>query len=114
VGVVRDDRLGLAMVIGGGGVLVELMKDTQRLLLPATREAIEDALARLAAGKLIAGYRGRPPGDMDAAVEAIAAIAAFAHAHRDRLAELDVNPLLVRPKGRGAVAVDALIRMAPQ
>ncbi len=111
VGVVRDERLGLALVIGGGGVLVELMKDTERLLLPASEEAIRRAVSRLAAAKLLAGYRGHPPGDLDAAVGAIAAVARFAEAHRDQLAELDVNPLLVRPKGRGAIAVDALIRM---
>jgi acetate---CoA ligase (ADP-forming) len=113
VGVVRDERLGLALVLGGGGVLVELMQDSQRLLLPTSRDAIATVLSRLAAAKLLSGYRGRPEGDIDAAIAAVAAVAAFAEAHRDRLAELDVNPLLVRPKGRGAVAVDALIRMAP-
>jgi acyl-CoA synthetase (NDP forming) len=112
VGVVRDDRLGLALVIGGGGILVELAKDTQRLLLPASREAIAAALSRLAAAKLLSGYRGRPAGDAAAAVDAIAAVAAFAEANRDRLVELDVNPLLVRPQGSGAVAVDALVRIA--
>jgi acetate---CoA ligase (ADP-forming) len=114
VGVLRDERLGLALVIGGGGALVELMQDSQRLLLPASREAIAQALSRLAVAKLLAGYRGRPQADIEAAIDAIAAVAAFAEAHRDRLAELDVNPLLVRPKGRGALAVDALIRMAPE
>jgi acyl-CoA synthetase (NDP forming) len=114
VGVVRDERLGLALVLGGGGVLVELARDTQRLLLPASRAEIQRALSRLAAAKLLAGYRGRPAGDLEAALDAIAAIAAFADAHRDRLVELDVNPLLVRPRGRGAVAVDALIRMSMQ
>ena len=112
VGVVRDARLGLALVIGGGGVLVELAKDTQRLLLPASREAIATALSRLAAAKLLAGYRGRPAGDIEAALQAIIAVAAFAEANRNRLVELDVNPLLVRPKGLGAVAVDALVRIA--
>jgi acyl-CoA synthetase (NDP forming) len=112
VGVVRDRRLGLALVIGGGGILVELVRDTQRLLLPAARADIEDALGRLAAAKLLKGYRGRAPGDLRAAVDAIAAIAGFAEAHRSALVELDVNPLLVRPLGRGAIAVDALVRMA--
>ena len=112
VGVVRDGQLGLALVIGGGGILVELVRDTQRLLLPAAHEDIEDALGRLAAAKLLTGYRGREPGDLSAAVDAIAAIAGFAEAHRSTLVELDVNPLLVRPLGRGAIAADALVRMA--
>ena len=112
VGVVRDERLGLALVIGGGGLLVELVPDTQRLLLPASRNDIEEALGRLAAARLLAGYRGREPADREAAVDAISAIADFAEAHRGSLVELDVNPLLVRPQGRGSVAVDALVRMA--
>ena len=112
VGVVRDERLGLALVIGGGGVLVELAQDTQRLLLPASREAIATAVSRLAVAKLLAGYRGRPAGDIEAALDAIVAVASFAEANRDRLVELDVNPLLVRPEGLGALAVDALVRIA--
>ena len=51
-------------------------------------------------------------GDRDAVIDAVMAVAAFAAAHRDSLAELDVNPLLVLPEGQGAVAVDALIRMS--
>ncbi len=112
VGVVRDEGLGLALVIGAGGVLAELVKDTQRLLLPTSRQAIGKALSRLTAAKLLWGYRGRPPADLEAAVGAIAAVAAFAEFYRDRLVELDVNPLLVLPRGRGAVAADALIRMS--
>jgi acyl-CoA synthetase (NDP forming) len=112
VGAVRDEQLGLALIIGGGGTLVELTTDTQRLLLPASREAIAAALSRLAAARLLSGFRGRPAGDLPATIDAIAAVAAFAEANRDRLVELDVNPLLVRPQGRGAVAVDALVRMA--
>jgi len=112
VGVVRDQTLGLVLVIGSGGVLVELVKDTQHLLLPTTREAIENAVSRLAANTLLAGYRGQPAGDMEGVVNAIQSVAEFALAHQDELLELDINPLLVRPKGCGIVAVDALIRMA--
>ncbi|HXV25085.1 MAG TPA: acetate--CoA ligase family protein [Alphaproteobacteria bacterium] len=112
VGVVRDEGLGLALVIGAGGVLAELVNDAQRLLLPTSREAIGGAISRLTSAKLLHGYRGCPPGDVEAAIGAIAAVAAFAESHRDRLVELDVNPLLVRPQGRGAVAVDALVRIS--
>ena len=92
--------------------LVELVEDTRTLLLPADREAIAAAIGSLKAAQLIAGFRGRPAGDVDAAIDAVLAVAAFAEAHRDRLVELDVNPLVVTP--RGAVAVDALIRMTGQ
>jgi succinyl-CoA synthetase beta subunit len=55
VGVVRDQSLGLGLLVGSGGVLVELVKDTQHLLLPTSREAIEKALSRLAVSKLLVG-----------------------------------------------------------
>jgi acetyl-CoA synthetase len=108
VGVVRDPQFGMALLLGAGGVLAELMSDTVTLLLPVTRTDIEQALRRLRVWRLVAGYRGRC-GDGAAVVRAVEAVVAFADAHRDRLEELDVNPLRVLP-GR-AVAVDALIRL---
>jgi acyl-CoA synthetase (NDP forming) len=115
VGVTRDPVFGLALVLGSGGVLVELLRDSATLLLPTDRRAVGDALATLKGAPLLAGFRGRPKGDMEAAVDAVMAVAAFAEAHRESLIELDVNPLLVLPAGTGpnggAVAVDALIRI---
>ena len=112
IGVIRDQSLGLALVIGSGGVFVELVKDTQHLLLPTSREAIEKALSRLAVSKLLAGYRGRTAGDRESVVNAIVTVAQFALANSKELLELDINPLLVLPEGHGTVAVDALIRIA--
>jgi len=111
VGIDRDPTFGLYLVIGSGGILVELVGDRRLLLLPASEDEIRAALGELKAGKLLAGYRGKPAGDLDAAVAAILAIQAFAIANSNRLMELDVNPLIVRPVGSGAVAVDVLIRM---
>ncbi len=108
VGVVRDPGVGLAVVVGAGGVLAEAMSDTVTLLLPASRVEIERALPKLKVWRLVAGHRGRR-GDGDAVVRAIEAVMAFADAHRDSLEELDVNPLLVLPDR--AIAVDALIRL---
>ena len=99
---------GLALLLGAGGVLAELMSDTVTLLLPVTRTDIEQALRRLRVWRLVEGYRGRC-GDGAAVVRAIEAVIAFADAHRDRLEELDINPLRVLPER--AVAVDALIRL---
>jgi acyl-CoA synthetase (NDP forming) len=107
VGVRRDPQFGLALVVGAGGILVELVEDAAMLLLPTSAEEVEAALRRLKIAKLLAGYRGRPAADMAALVGSIMAIAAFAEANRDRLLELDVNPLMVRADG--AVAVDALV-----
>ncbi|HEX9771005.1 MAG TPA: acetate--CoA ligase family protein [Kiloniellales bacterium] len=116
VGVKRDPVFGLALVLGSGGVLVELLRDSATLLLPTDRRSVERALATLKGAPLLAGFRGRPKGDMGALIDAVMAVAAFAEAHRASLAELDVNPLLVRPEGKGrmggAVAVDALIRIS--
>ncbi len=112
VGVSRDPMFGLYLVIGSGGVLVELVGDRRLLLMPATREEIGEAVAALRVSNLMAGYRNKPKGDVDAVVEAVLAIQSFAEAHAGRLLELDVNPLMVRPKGFGAVAADVLIRLA--
>jgi acetyl-CoA synthetase len=65
----------------------------------------------LRTSSLLAGYRGKPPGDTDALVAAIVRIGAYATAHLDTLVELDVNPIIVRPQGSGVLAVDALIRL---
>lgn len=108
IGVTRDPQFGLALVVGAGGVLTELLKDSTALLLPTCREEIEAALKSLKVWKLIEGFRGKS-GDAAAVIHAIEAVAAFAGAHSGKLEELDVNPLLVLPDG--AVAVDALIRM---
>lgn len=112
IGVKRDPQFGLALVLGTGGVLVNLVEDSCVLLLPLTRSQVETALDGLKAARLLSGYRGQDIGDRDAVVEAAMAVAAFAQAEEERLLELDVNPLLVRPDGKGAVAADALIRLA--
>jgi acyl-CoA synthetase (NDP forming) len=95
-----------------GGILVELMDDAATFLLPVDRETVANAIGQLKVAKLLKGYRGKPAGDIEAAIDAVMAIAAFAEAHRDRIVELDVNPLMVLAQGHGAVAVDALIVMS--
>ena len=111
IGVKRDDLFGLVLVIGAGGILVEMVEDAATLLLPVTRAEVAEAVQGLRVAKLLRGYRGKPAGDIDAVIDAVMAVAAFAEAHRAKLVELDVNPLLVMPKGEGAIAVDALVVM---
>jgi acyl-CoA synthetase (NDP forming) len=112
VGVTRDPQLGPVVVVGAGGILVELLAETRTLLLPTSEAEIEAAIRSLRVFKLIDGFRGRPKGDLSAAVQAVAAVARFAQTHAATLVELDVNPLMIRPEGKGAMAADALIRLA--
>ena len=112
VGIDRDAQFGPYLVVGFGGVLVELIDDSHTLLLPTDREQVLAALQSLKTAPMLTGYRGLPPADLDAALDAVMAVAAFAAAHADTILELDVNPLIVRPQGKGAVAADALIRLA--
>jgi acyl-CoA synthetase (NDP forming) len=110
VGVARDAQFGPYLLIGGGGILVELMKDSRSLLLPVDRERVTRALEELKCAPLLHGFRGRPPADVGAAVDAILAIAALVEQDPACIVELDVNPLMVLADGQGVVAADALIR----
>ncbi len=110
VGASYDRVVGLHMLVGAGGELVELSHDSSVLTLPFDREVAESVLSRLRCAPLLHGYRGRPEADVQAAVEAILQVGDYVVAHCESLVELDINPLLVRPKGEGVVVVDALIR----
>ena len=111
VGVHQDEQFGPTLLVGFGGVLVEILKDCANLLLPASRESVLGALLSLKSARLLQGYRGAPVADIEAAVDSIMAVSRFAEDHADHLLELDINPLLVLPEGFGAVAVDALVSL---
>jgi acetyl-CoA synthetase len=111
VGVQRDAQFGLTLTLGAGGVLVELLQDAATLLFPVARHDVLAALQSLKVWPLLTGFRGKAEGDVDALLDAVMAVADYAQAHADRLVELDVNPVLVLPKGSDVLAVDALIRL---
>jgi len=111
VGVIVDPQFGQVLVLGAGGVLTELLSDSVSLLPPWTRDTVRSGLESLVVAKLLAGFRGKPAADVDALIDTILAVGRYATAHRASLVELDVNPVIVRPAGRGVVAVDALIRL---
>ncbi|SEK55320.1 Acyl-CoA synthetase (NDP forming) [Colwellia chukchiensis] len=111
VGVVKDEQFGPYLVLGAGGILVELMRDSRSLLLPVSRAEVNQALKSLRSAILFHGFRGRAEADLDAAVDAILAIADFAQQHGDTIEELDINPLMLRATGQGAIAADALLRI---
>ena len=112
VGIKRENDFGLALVIGAGGILVELLKDSRSLLLPTTDGAIRNAVSSLRSAALLQGFRGREAADLDALVAAIRAVADYACENAAQLLELDVNPLLVG--AHGTTAVDALIRLGQE
>jgi acetyl-CoA synthetase len=109
IGASFDPLFGSYLVIGSGGVLVELTNDSAALLFPINRQDILSALSQLQISPILGGYRGKPSGDIDAIVDAVMAVAKFVK--DNQVIELDVNPLLVFPQGKGATAVDVLIKL---
>ena len=113
VGVTRDATFGPMLVVGAGGVQTELLADTAARPLPVTRVEILAMLNEVRSLRTLAGFRGTPPADVPALVRAVSAVARLAHALGDRLQSLEVNPVIVQPRGKGAVAVDLLIALQP-
>jgi hypothetical protein len=111
VGVIVDPQFGQVLVLGAGGVFTEIMSDSVSLLPPWTRTSIEAALGRLTLYKLFEGFRGKPPADVSALINIILAVGRYASHNLAQLVEIDVNPVIVRPLGFGAVAVDTMIRL---
>jgi acetate---CoA ligase (ADP-forming) len=111
VGVSVDPQFGQVLMVGGGGIWAEALADTQLLLPPWTPGKVEAAVRRLRIARLLDGWRGKPRADVPALVQTICAIGRYAEQACDILVELDVNPVLVLPEGRGAIAVDALVRL---
>ncbi len=110
IGIVRDPAHGYVLTLASGGVLTELLADSTSLLVPASENAVKQALTRLKCYRLLTGFRGKPVADMESILAAIMAIQAFAIAHATDLEEIEVNPLICTPTR--AVAADALLRMA--
>jgi acetate---CoA ligase (ADP-forming) len=109
VGITRDNVFGFMLTVGLGGVWTELMKDVRHRLLPVDAAGAEQMLRELKGFELLNGYRGAPKADVSAAARAIAAVCDAVLAGGDQVREVEVNPLLVLPEGRGAVAIDALV-----
>jgi acetyltransferase len=110
VGAHLDPLFGPMMAVGAGGILVELVKDVACRLLPVGPQDAHSMIAELKVARLLAGFRGRPAADLDALVTAICGLSDFYLEHRHLLSDLEVNPLIVLPKGKGVRAVD--VRMA--
>jgi acyl-CoA synthetase (NDP forming) len=107
VGAQNDPTFGPMVVVGLGGIMVELIRDSAAELAPVTREQAAGMLKRLKGYPLLTGFRGAEPVDIDAIETIIVAISELAADHAADIAEIDVNPIICGP-GR-AIAVDALI-----
>jgi acetyltransferase len=114
LGAVNDPNFGPYLMVGLGGVLTEVLHDVTHRFAPITQDDALEMIAELRGAKLLEGYRGAPPADVDALARAMVNLSWLIIDHRDRIAEVDVNPLFVREKGQGVVAADALVVLKAQ
>lgn len=108
VGMVRDDQFGPVITFGLGGIFVEIMRDVTQGIAPLDRDDVERMVRSIRAYPMLAGARGKRPGDIPALVEAILKISQMAMEFPE-LEELEMNPVMVGDEGTGVTAVDALV-----
>lgn len=109
VGIVNDAAFGPVVAFGLGGVFAETLRDVTYRIAPFGLEEARMMLAELKGRALFDGVRGRPALDVEALALTLVHVSELAWALRDRLQEMDINPLLVRPRGSGVIAADALV-----
>ena len=102
-----DPDFGPVIVVGGGGMLVEVYKDAAVRLAPVSEETAREMIRETRAATLLAGFRGRPAGDVDAAARAVARLSELVADFQSEISEVEINPLAVLE--RGAIALDCVI-----
>jgi acetyl coenzyme A synthetase (ADP forming)-like protein len=110
VGVVHDPSFGPVVACGAGGTAVELLRDVEVRITPLTDADATAMVRSLATFPLLDGYRGAPPADVAALEDLLLRVGALVEAHPE-VAELDLNPVMVLPRGQGAAVVDARVRV---
>ncbi len=108
-GLKRDPQFGMTLVVGLGGIFVEILKDAALGVVPLGRSEIESMIDSLRSRAILDGARGRPRGDVPALVDALLRLSKLAEDLGHGIDQLDINPLIVLPEGKGVRAVDALI-----
>lgn len=111
IGLNSDPQFGPMLLVGMGGVFVEVFKDAALYPVPLNHDEALHMLQSLKSFKLLNGYRGNPPADIEALTDMMVKISDFAYRKKDTLKELDMNPLFVYPKGEGVAIADALAVM---
>ena len=106
VGIVDDPQFGPCLALGLGGVVVEAIRDVAYRLLPVGRDDVTEMIAELRGRVLLGGFRGEPARDVDALAAAATGLSDAYAVLRDRISEIEINPLVVRARGEGACAVD--------
>ena len=109
LGARQDPQFGPFMVVGMGGVFVEILEDTALRLLPVSDEEAAAMLQELKVYRILKGFRAQPPRDIGALCRAIRGLSEFFTLHRSYLSDLEINPLVVREDGSGVVSVDVRI-----
>lgn len=112
IGVQRDPQFGPVLMVGLGGVWIEVLGDTSLRLLPVDEADARTMIGELKAAPLLGAFRGRAPRDFDALITAMVALSRFAADYAARLDSVEINPLIVHEKGKGATAVDARLVLA--
>ena len=113
LGVQDDPVFGPVVMLGLGGIFVEVLRDVTFRIAPFGVEEARRMIGELRGVAMLHGARGQPPCDLAALAAALSRLSLFAAAQRGRFTSIDINPLLVRPQGEGAAALDALI-LTPQ
>jgi acyl-CoA synthetase (NDP forming) len=109
IGAVDDAYFGPTVMFGLGGILTEVLHDVTHRFAPFDPATARDMLAEIKGAALLRGYRGSPPLDVDALAEVLVRVSLLIADHSNRIKEIDINPLFVRPAGQGVVAADALV-----
>jgi acetate---CoA ligase (ADP-forming) len=109
VGITRDPTFGPMLMVGLGGVHVEVLRDIAFAPVPIGEEQALALLDQLKGAALLGGIRGAPPADRAALAELIATLSRFGADHAELIEEIDLNPVIVHPQGQGLTVVDALI-----
>lgn len=114
VGILSDSYFGSAIIFGLGGIMAEIFKEFSMLIPPFEREEVRRTINSTKGSELLYGFRNKPKGDIEALIDVIMKIGEMSMDLAGRIHELDINPLLVLPEGKGVIVVDALVSIKRQ